>query len=284
MACGLLVIAMLAGCAPTEPLNLQTDTLADGAVGVSYSQALTVDGQSPHRWAVTSGALPAGLTLGSTDGVIRGTPTAAGTFSITVTVADASFPSRTGAQSYTLTIHPELTVGTALPAGRVEQVYSHTFAVTGGVEPYTLELIGLPGGLSFDASTGAITGTPVAANDGITLQLTVTDSGTPAQQVVELLTLVIKAKAVQITTTQLPDGTVGVSYSATLETEGGDQPFSWAVTSGVLPEGLRLNLDTGVISGRPTAAGSWTFQIEVTDDDDPPTTDTATLTIEVDGG
>jgi hypothetical protein len=68
-----------------------------------------------------------------------------------------------------------------------------------------------------------------------------------------------------ITTTTLPDGKVGVSYSSTLAATGGTPPYNWAVTTGTLPDGLALDAAGGVIAGNPTQAQSKTFTITVTD-------------------
>jgi hypothetical protein len=174
-----------------------------------------------------------------------------------------------------------LAVDTSLPAARVGDRYEHRFQVTGGVKPYTFDLVGLPAGLAFDSATGTITGTPLTARQGVSLELTVTDSSTPAERAVETMTLVVKTEAVRITTDEMPAGVAGEAYTKTLGAEGGLEPMSWAVTSGVLPDGLRLNLSNGAISGTPAEAGSWTFEVTVTDSDDPATTDTASLTIEV---
>ena len=52
----------------------------------------------------------------------------------------------------------------------------------------------------------------------------------------------------QISTTSLPTGTVGSSYSATLVATGGTTPYTWSLTSGTLPTGLQLNASTGAIN------------------------------------
>ena len=70
-------------------------------LGVVYSQTLTVTGAAGAvTWAMTSGALPAGLTLGSTTGVIDGTPTTAGSSTFTVVATDAQ--SQTGSRAYSM--------------------------------------------------------------------------------------------------------------------------------------------------------------------------------------
>ena len=80
--------------------------------------------------------------------------------------------------------------------------------------------------------------------------LTVTESEPPESELLEIVT------------TSLPEGTVGESYSATLEASGGETPYRWDVASGSLPVGLSLS-SGGVISGTPTA-GSRTFTVRVT--------------------
>ncbi len=64
---------------------------------------------------------------------------------------------------------------------------------------------------------------------------------------------------------QLPAATVGASYSAVLAVSGGSAPYAFAVRSGVLPPGLRLNPSSGAISGTPSRTGSFPFMVSVAD-------------------
>jgi subtilisin family serine protease len=64
---------------------------------------------------------------------------------------------------------------------------------------------------------------------------------------------------------ELPDGQVGVAYSANLEASGGVTPYNWTIIDGMLPDGLTLDSEAGVISGTPTKTGTFDFTIEVTD-------------------
>jgi hypothetical protein len=83
-------------------ITLSPSTVPAGTVGTAYSQTLTATGgTSPYIYAVTSGALPAGLTL-SGSGLLSGTPTAAGSFGFTITATDAN--NHTGSQAIGLTI------------------------------------------------------------------------------------------------------------------------------------------------------------------------------------
>src|ERR1017187_6612710 len=72
------------------------------------------------------------------------------------------------------------------------------------------------------------------------------------------------APALGVTTTSLPNGTNGVAYNQTLAASGGQPPYSWTNSSGVLPPGLTLATN-GVISGTPTTNGTFKFTVKVTD-------------------
>ena len=86
--------------------------------------------------------------------------------------------------------------------------------------------------------------------------------------------------ALAVTTTSLPGGTVGTSYSEGLTAVGGPTPFDWTITTGALPPGLDLN-SAGTISGTPTAGGLYSFTVEATDSDSPAQSATQALSIAV---
>jgi hypothetical protein len=72
------------------------------------------------------------------------------------------------------------------------------------------------------------------------------------------------AAALQVSTAQLPGGTVAGGYSSTLAAAGGSSPYSWSLASGSLPNGLTLS-SAGVLSGTPSLAGSFSFSVQVKD-------------------
>ena len=102
--------------------------------------------------------------------------------------------------------------------------------------------------------------------NGNTYRCVVTFEETPAnpfftQSNEAILTVLTNGVAPTITTTFLPQTQQGESYSTTLAASG-TAPISWSITSGSLPAGLILNQNTGMISGMPTTAGSFSFVVE----------------------
>ncbi len=88
-----------------DVLALTTTTLPNASVNIPYQQSLTATGGStPYKWSITSGSLPAGLTLDPSYGVIYGTPTTQSTSNFTVQVADSESPPVTLTQPLTLTV------------------------------------------------------------------------------------------------------------------------------------------------------------------------------------
>ena len=177
-------LVLMAGCAtsntgtPIEsPVVIVTKSLPAGVSGQTYGAAIeAVDGTAPYTYAVTTGTLPAGLSL--VGSVIQGVPSAVSTSNITITVTDAS--KNTTSASYTLTIGspapPTLTLGATLPVAVVNTSYSGTVAVSGGTAPYTFSLANgsMPAGLTL-SPTGAVTGIPTASGN-FTFSVKVLDS------------------------------------------------------------------------------------------------------------
>jgi hypothetical protein len=158
---------------------------------------------------------------------------------------------------------------TSLPNGVINTAYSQTLAAIGGNGAYTWQLTNgtLPPGMTLNALTGVISGTPTALVTATPPTFEVTDSSSPAQTATALLTLTITAPGLgplTITTTALNAGIVGVPYSQSLTTAGGMPPYTWQFMAGRLPFDLTLNQTTGELSGVPSAevAGSFvTFQV-----------------------
>ncbi|MFZ3265575.1 MAG: putative Ig domain-containing protein [Terriglobales bacterium] len=259
------------------PLSVTTSSLATGVVQSAYSATLqATGGVSPYTWSVTTGTLPAGLSLNAATGAISGAPTTAGTSPITVTVSDSETPTaKTATANLSIVVNPKLAVTTtSLGAAVVGTAYNQTLAATGGITPYTWAVTtgSLPAGLSLNTSTGAITGTPAGPQVGaINFTVTVTDAESPTKTATANLSITVSAPPLSVTTASLAGGTLGTSYSATLGATGGITPYTWSVSVGVLPAGLTLNASTGQITGTPTGnmTGPINFTVKVTDSEQP---------------
>ncbi len=250
-----------------NPLAITTTSpLPDGFLQTSYSQQLSASGgTSPYSWVVLFGTFPPGLSL-SSSGLLSGVPTQTGEFVFTVRVSDQL--NRLDSRQFSLTIRATQTplsiTTSSLPEGTVGQTYSAALSATGGSPPYSFAVAPgstLPPGLTL-SNAGVIGGVPTAAGQyAVTFQVFDRLQGSATRS----LTMVIRAPAaLSITTTSLPGGTVGATYSAALAASGGAPPYTWSLASGGLPPGLTLN-SGGQISGTPSVAGTFGFTVRVQD-------------------
>ena len=167
---------------------ITTATLTPAIIGRSYTGALAgTGGTTPYHWSLSGGTLPAGLALQPT-GAITGTPTTLGTSTFTVTLKDSATPTAASTtKSFTLTVGPVpvmITTG-LLPFATAGRPYNVQLTATRGVAPYhwSVSVGSLPAGLTLNAKTGVIAGTPTVAGAPVSFTVQVTDSTTPAPTV-----------------------------------------------------------------------------------------------------
>lgn len=246
--------------------------LPNGSVGVPYSQSLLTFGGAV-TWALGSGsALPPGLSL-SPSGTISGTPTTNGVFSF---VAVGTSGGVSSSFTLSLTISGIAITSGELPVGVVNQPYLFTFTATGG-GTLNWTATGLPPGLTL-TNGGVLSGTPSSAG---TFTLVVGVSGTGVSPLTQRYALFVTQPNptildVPMASTVLLDATVGSTFQSTLTPNGGVPPYTWSVASGSsLPPGLRLvpgsqallsaSPAVTLLLGEPTVAGSYAFDLIVTD-------------------
>jgi hypothetical protein len=275
---------LLAGCAgqnigSTAPLTVVVSGPTTASPSTSYQQPLSVSGgTAPYSCSLTSGSLPAGLSL--TNCVLTGTPTKVGTFTFTVTVLDASTPAHSGTVSITIVVTQPLTVGYN-GATTMAATASYTASVTasGGTAPYSCSLSSgsLPAGLALNSNC-SISGTP-AVPGLAAFGVTVTDSSTPVRTGTTSVNLTVGPPPLQIITTALPGGAVGIQYSAAIATSGGITPVHCSYGSSMVP-GLTLGTDCS-ISGTPTTPGNYSLNVATTDNSSPVQNASGTVTLQI---
>lgn len=177
--------------APTYPLTIVTDSLAQGELKEHYNAVIySAGGQNPYAYSLVDGSLPPGLKL-SGSGTISGTPKQAGTFSFTVQAADSAGSTQTQALSITIGNGP-LKVTTHKINLTTNQTYSTTLGATGGIPPYTWTIFygSVPPGMTL-SSDGVLSGEPTAA--GLySVTVVVEDQSTPALETLQGITIKVK--------------------------------------------------------------------------------------------
>jgi len=242
------------------PLFITTATLPDGVVGKFYGASMdAIGGTTPYQsWSLSEvgGTLPPSLnlTLDSETGrgLISGFPTSAGTFIFTVQVTDAANPTRnTATKQFSIRVAAPLAITTASLSPGVQNInYNTKLLSTGGTAPTNWNVVGLPAGLNF-TSDGTING--AAAVPGIfNLQVTVTDSASPAQTTAIPLTLTIFSNTGNIAFVQHPTGSIpGQVISPAVTVKVTDA--AGAILPGVaVTVALGNNPSGGILSGTTT--------------------------------
>src|SRR5579871_1751761 len=261
----LIAILFVAGCTTnkTPQFGVVTTSLPAGQINVAYTQTTltAANGTAPYMFAVTGGALPSGMVLSSA-GALSGTPTASGSFNFTVTATDSATPTpHTATAGLTLKVNapPAITSG-ASTTFTVGSAGTFTVTATGFPAPTFSETGALPTGVSLNATTGVLGGTPGAGTGG-TYPITITAQNGATPNAAQSFTLTVD-QAPAITSANSTSFVVSTAGTFTVTASGFPAPTLGE--SGNLPTGVTFNTSTGVLAGTPAAGMQGSYPITFT--------------------
>jgi len=265
-----------------------TKLCPSATTGQSYSVEFTLKepGDACPTFALSSGALPPGLTLATDEGVARGTPTQAGSYTFYITVSytcgtGGKAPGIFSDQQFTINVNQGtaapppaptvvVTVTTAsLPDANVNQAYtSPGLTATGAtVTSWTLAGGALPAGLTL-GTNGVITGTPTQSG---TFAIKVQANASGGSATKDLSLFVLAPLGIQTLTDKTPPETgltakrlVGQALATGVKAVGGRGPYTFSA-EGDVPPGITVDPALGTITGSGTTAGRYAFTVTVTD-------------------
>lgn len=171
--------------------------LVDGVAGVTYDpQYISVTSDPNDSVNVTVTGLPTGLTFNPADNSITGTPAAIGTFKVLLTATDVTTNTTASVASTMNVTDPAIVFAPVLPNATAGVLYSYQLAATGGDAPFTYTLASgaLPAGLTLNATTGIVSGTPSVAGT-FALSFTATDSVGVSSNAAPNINVISQAKA-----------------------------------------------------------------------------------------
>jgi Putative Ig domain len=251
-------------------LVLVPDGPGPGTETVSFFHRFQASGGTPPYTFSTTGELPPGLSFDAQRGELSGKPLTAGDAPLTVEVVDQGPEPQRASHTFSLHIRPVLHLAgpDVLAYFESGKEYVEYLSATGGKPPYTFEVFSgsLPSGIVLRGN-GKLDGAAYAGSGTPPFEVRVTDSDEPPQTRIrrlQLTSITCSSSEVCVKSSALPDARVGSAYAHTLQSTPTSVTWTWKKVSATLPPGLTLNGETGVISGTPTQAGVYEFNVTAT--------------------
>ena len=268
-------------------LSLSSVSFPNANRGIGYQFSFFPSGgTAPFNFAITAGNLPSGMTIasyGSNAAQMNGTPMQAGDFVFTLQVTDSGHGSVQQTTSAQLLLHVNsiLQITTInLPIGIQNRPYTGGYTAVNGTLPLRWSVPFIPQGLTFDAITGAFSGTPTQSVAS-SFAANVTDSSSPPQTNTASITWFIYGP-LQFYQTNL--GSIQVGYTGGLfpiSFTGGEPPVTSSLIAGSLPPGMTLDGSVNLLDGAATQVGNYSIGVQLQDSASPPQTAQATLTFTI---
>ncbi len=223
---------------------------ATATVATAFSYQIAAS-NTPTSFAATG--LAAGLAISTTTGLISGTPTTAGTSTVTLSATNAG---GTGIATLTISTQPPPPVITGPTTATAAVGTAFSYQIAASNSPTSFAATGLPAGLAVNTANGLISGTPTTAGSS-TVLLSATNAGGTGNAT---LALTVQPPPPVITSPVTASATVGTAFS--YQIAASNSPTSFAAAG--LPAGLAISTTAGLISGTPTAAGTSTVTLSAT--------------------
>lgn len=268
-------------------VNSALSAVAGGTTTVSGEQTLAISsfnaftsvsgGYTPYVYGIVSGTLPTGISLNTDTGLISGTPTVA--YSSANVVFKVTDNQNTVAGT-TTTVNFTVATKISAVAGATTTVlaqqstaisnFNPFSSVSNGVGAYTYYVSSgtLPTGVTLNASTGQVSGTPTTVQTASSVVFAVKDSLNVSAVTTVTVSFTVRAGISSVTgattTVSAIQSTAITSFNAFTSVSNGYTPYVYSVSSGTLPAGITLNTGTGLVSGTPTSTyttASVTFSV-----------------------
>jgi hypothetical protein len=267
------------------PLKLDTTSAHDGIIGQGFSVNFNLEGgRPPYSATIMTGSLPDGVTILPATSFTnfnnffvnaQGTPTKDGLYLLTMKFGDSYEIPNTVVQNFQIRISNLLAITAPTTPPLIEgQSFSGTFLASGGFPPYSWSANSIPAGLTFDTTTGTVSGTAGSLGRGVvssseSLFVTLQDSSNPPFTMSIWWGLEVFAK-LRIETSFFPAFATGSNIWLTPVYDGGVSPLQWRISNGSLPPGTTFNTKDGTIYGTPSIAGSYPVTLSLSDSNPPP--------------
>jgi len=278
---------ILTAAAVTTPQTYYT-----GVPITPFQPLIASGGSNIYNYRISMGSLPSGIVLDPLTGILSGIPSATQSATATTfTVYDSAGYHAVGTSLVTFAVYNPLAATPNTTAQLLETTVAMSpftpLAATGGSGVYTYSYTGgtLPTGLTYNTSTGVLTGTPTVTYGTTSLTFSVQDSLGNHLLTTSTVSFTVYTKITATGSAHSFTQTVGdtIAATGTLTAANGTGTYTYYVSSGILPSGVALDPSTGILSGTVTASYTGSFVVSVRDSANVTATTTSTITFTVTG-